>query len=757
MTNHCIFAKLSAALCLLCALSLPAKADGVMRPTNPSYPKDFLRNRMTSISVAIHGQVAVTTVYQEFVNEWTEKTSAVYSFPLPPDARATDFLFWSNDTLYRATLKPKEQATNPGTGEGGVDALLNKYLGSNPLRVLINDIPGGDVQRVEMEFVSLCKTERGKLVYKYPLATAGFTPYAVESVFLKFDVEQSDAVSGVELVGFPDGTVTRTDSSHISLQLDRSKVYLTDDITFNIYSDPARLSLDFFATNNDSLGGNFVMFVKPPSSPDSTRVLSKTVVFLIDCSSSVAGEPLLQTIQATKDCLDRLRPTDAFNVVTFNYSPYAWSPQTVAAMPDTIVAAKNFLSGTTAYGYSELQSSLLAALGMFKSDSTNNVLFVFTDGRAPVDPAVIHNNNGVKVAIFPIAIGDNVRRSIVETLAYQNYGVPTFVPEADPISASVASIFDCVDDPILRDVRLEMGSNAFDLHPGDLASVYGGSRFFLTGRFHNAGMGTVSIGGSSSAGPEFYNFVVGFPDVGNQNGFAAKLWAKEKIDDIERTIDIDGATDSLKNLDISISLRYGIRCMYTAYVADKSNRVSEVEEPASILTFDAIPGPDGVVISWTFGNPAKIREVNLYRSENSSGPYLRVNEGSLSGTSFRDHEGTQTCWYQLEIITTEGQRILSAVVPGAGKTTPDDFALMQNYPNPFNPTTGIRYQVTGHSNVRLVVYDILGREVAVLVNERNVPGSYEVRFNGAKLSSGVYFYELTAGAKRLVRSMILAK
>jgi len=76
---------------------------------------------------------------------------------------------------------------------------------------------------------------------------------------------------------------------------------------------------------------------------------------------------------------------------------------------------------------------------------------------------------------------------------------------------------------------------------------------------------------------------------------------------------------------------------------------------------------------------------------------------------------------------------------------PASFSLFPNYPNPFNPTTGIRYQVPGVSDVRLVVYDLLGRDVAVLVDERKAPGSYEVKFDAAGLASGVYFYRMTAG------------
>jgi hypothetical protein len=85
---------------------------------------------------------------------------------------------------------------------------------------------------------------------------------------------------------------------------------------------------------------------------------------------------------------------------------------------------------------------------------------------------------------------------------------------------------------------------------------------------------------------------------------------------------------------------------------------------------------------------------------------------------------------------------------------PLEYRLEQNYPNPFNPKTGIRYQVPGVSNVKVVVYDVLGREVALLVDEKKSPGTYEVHFDGSGLASGVYVYRLTAGdfvdSKKLV-------
>jgi hypothetical protein len=82
---------------------------------------------------------------------------------------------------------------------------------------------------------------------------------------------------------------------------------------------------------------------------------------------------------------------------------------------------------------------------------------------------------------------------------------------------------------------------------------------------------------------------------------------------------------------------------------------------------------------------------------------------------------------------------------------------MQNYPNPFNPTTEIRYRMSEFGFVSLKVYDVLGREVATLVDEEKPAGSYTVRFNATGLASGVYYCRLRAGSFVETRKMAMMK
>ena len=86
-----------------------------------------------------------------------------------------------------------------------------------------------------------------------------------------------------------------------------------------------------------------------------------------------------------------------------------------------------------------------------------------------------------------------------------------------------------------------------------------------------------------------------------------------------------------------------------------------------------------------------------------------------------------------------------------------DFVLEQNYPNPFNPVTTIRYQIPGLSFVALKVYDVLGNEVAILVNEEKPIGTYELTWNAANVPSGVYFYKLRVGSFVETKKMILLR
>jgi len=124
--------------------------------------------------------------------------------------------------------------------------------------------------------------------------------------------------------------------------------------------------------------------------------------------------------------------------------------------------------------------------------------------------------------------------------------------------------------------------------------------------------------------------------------------------------------------------------------------------------------------------------------------------------------GAATLISSRAIKFTTGSEYLTNIDDTADNNLPATFNLYQNYPNPFNPTTNICYQLPIDSNVRLEIYDILGRKVQTLVNEYQPAGNWTISWNskdasGQPVSAGLYFYKLTAGDNQLIKKMILLK
>lgn len=147
------------------------------------------------------------------------------------------------------------------------------------------------------------------------------------------------------------------------------------------------------------------------------------------------------------------------------------------------------------------------------------------------------------------------------------------------------------------------------------------------------------------------------------------------------------------------------------------------------------------------------------------GVYLLGNGHYLVTNGAGVHEIDSASGNLIRTITTAANlQYISPYNPGAllsngnsGNITPDNYILEQNYPNPFNPSTSIKYSIPAAGLVKITVYDMNGKEIAVLVNEVKTAGSYEVTFNAAGLASGAYFYKLETDGFTDYKKMVLVK
>jgi photosystem II stability/assembly factor-like uncharacterized protein len=147
----------------------------------------------------------------------------------------------------------------------------------------------------------------------------------------------------------------------------------------------------------------------------------------------------------------------------------------------------------------------------------------------------------------------------------------------------------------------------------------------------------------------------------------------------------------------------------------------------------------------------------VYLSTNDGVNWINKNQGmgdryiwSLTTNSQYIFAGTETSIWRRSLTEIVSVKNISS-------ETPSSYSLSQNYPNPFNPTTKINFDVVRSGDVKIVVYDIMGREVQTLVNESLKSGTYETTFDGSMLNSGVYFYKLITDGFSESRRMVLLK
>ncbi len=184
--------------------------------------------------------------------------------------------------------------------------------------------------------------------------------------------------------------------------------------------------------------------------------------------------------------------------------------------------------------------------------------------------------------------------------------------------------------------------------------------------------------------------------------------------------------------------------------------IAHVEASGGKAFRNSNPAPDSLKFS------ASVKLGDLYYTE--FGMVITDNTKDYWGATYefrRQFSSDSSMWVRQKLFlgdyATGDLLVVTSVDQPTRNLVPDAMELEQNYPNPFNPTTGIRYQVSGNSFVRLAVYDVMGREVAVLVNGQVAPGTHEVRFDASQLASGVYFYRLTSGSFAETKSMLLIK
>ncbi len=184
--------------------------------------------------------------------------------------------------------------------------------------------------------------------------------------------------------------------------------------------------------------------------------------------------------------------------------------------------------------------------------------------------------------------------------------------------------------------------------------------------------------------------------------------------------------------------------------------------PVELTTFAAYVKNGFIELNWQTATEVNNYGFEIERSQNNTWQKIAFIQGHGNSNSPKEYSftdkpnGGSNFKYRLKQIDTDGKYEYSPEVE-VNINVPTDFSVKQNFPNPFNPTTKIEFAIPTDNHVQIKVFNVLGMELATLLNEHRQAGTHSVEFDASNLSSGIYFYKIVSGEYSEMRKMILLR
>jgi len=207
----------------------------------------------------------------------------------------------------------------------------------------------------------------------------------------------------------------------------------------------------------------------------------------------------------------------------------------------------------------------------------------------------------------------------------------------------------------------------------------------------------------------------------------------------------------------------------TANLCIKALTIDDDNVPVELSSFSAVQESSNIRLNWTTASEINNQQFEIHRrtiNQEKIGEWLLVGYREGKGTTTEPQHysyvddingiSATALEYRLKQVDFDGSYSFSEKIR-VSNLVPAEYNLEQNYPNPFNPSTEIRFSIPQTTNVSLKVFDVMGREVAALIDEQMEAGKHSLVFNAANLSSGVYYYTITAKNFMETKKMLLLK
>lgn len=590
-----------------CAAS--ARADGFLIPTRPRQP---VRGQWAvsyhRVEVVVRGPHAQVTVDQEFVNLGATRLETEYVFPLPKGAMVSSLTLFENGRALEGRILRAQEARRifEEIVRRQKDPALLEYLGNDFFRVRVFPIPAGGRRRVVLKYDQLLQANGGTVEYLYPLNTEKFSARPLAEVVVSIDLE-TEAPLGPIYSPSHDVAVSRPSPNKARISYEATRT--TPDRDFLVYwsttHNPIGASLlTWWPSDEDR--GYFLFLASPVVGGKRAAARPKQVTLVVDTSGSMAGDKIEQARAALRQVIGGLNPGDLFNVIAYHT---AVLPLWEKVQPVTDARRREafaFVAELRAEGGTNIKDALVTALAGSRSDGMASVILFLTDGRPTVGltdtnrilKAVDAANSEGRTRIFVFGVGVDVNTVLLDRLALENHGAPSFVRPDEDVEPKVAALYEKLRYPVLADLSFQaQGMRISEVLPGTIPDLFRGGQVALAGRYARGGRVESVLSGVDGRVTREYHYVVsaGRRGEGLANDFPARVWALRRIGELIDAIRLSKRADKeLVDEIVRLSTRFGILTEYTAFLADDRvdhTRIAENVRRTSRL-LDALAGKE---------------------------------------------------------------------------------------------------------------------------------------------------------------------
>jgi Ca-activated chloride channel family protein len=600
-----------------------------------STEKGVLPLKAMDVKTRIDGLIAQIDLTQTFQNVHAEPLEATYLFPLPDRAAVTRFRLEVAGRVIEGELKERGAARKEYDQaiKDGHRAAITEEERPGVFTMRVGNLPPGEEATVRLSLTGPLPYSDGEATFRFPLVVAPRYipgsplpgPSVGEGVAVDTDAvpDASRITPPVLLPGFPNPvrlslSVEFAPSPLAPSALKSSLHAVVEEHATRVILQPGeRLNRDFILRfriaqekivtslslqpDTDGKEGTFVLTLVPPAHTGATK--PRDVVFVLDRSGSMAGWKMIAARRAMARMVDTLTDADRFTVYAFDdtiETPKSFGgEQLLAATNRNRFQAVEFLSKIDSRGGTEMAKPLTQAVSQLTQNLSakdvkerDRILVLVTDGQVGNEDQILREiGKQVKnVRVFTLGIDRSVNEAFLKRLADLGGGAYTLVESEERLDEVMDQVHCHIATPVLTGLRLEPAGLSFvpgSVVPSRMPDLFAGTPLIVTGRYRGAA-GSLALQAREAAGGLWSAQVK--PSVG-ANPAAASVWARGRLRDLEDRYAIDRG-DALEKEIVATSLRFGVLCRFTAFVAvDRSEVVNQGGKVHSVV--QPVEQPEG--------------------------------------------------------------------------------------------------------------------------------------------------------------------